>query len=101
MKVSLHQLHLRPVVSLPGPGHLDAPASPAEVALDLLYGLVPGLGDEHRREDPAQGADAPVQPECAGLAQWRLHQVNIGLGHEEAGDKTKADNEWVGHSPNL
>ena len=65
MKVSLHQLHLCPVLSLPSPGDLDHPAPPAEVALDLLYGLVPGLGDEHRREDPAQGADAPVQPECA------------------------------------
>ena len=91
MKVSLHQLHLRPVVNLPG--DLDPPAPPAEVALDLLDGLVPGLGDEHCGEDSAQGADAPVQPECAGLAQGRLHQVNIGLSHEEAGDETKADNK--------
>ena len=90
MKVSLHQLHLRPVVSLPGD---LVPAPPAEVALDLLDGLVPGLRDEHCGEDPAQRADAAVQPEGAGLAQRRLHQVNIGLGHEEAGDKTKADNK--------
>ena len=80
---------------------LGPPPGAGEVLLDLLHGLVPGLGHEHGREHAAREADGAVQPEGARRAQRGLHQVHVGLGHDEAGDEGEADDEGIGHRSDL
>ncbi len=70
------------------------------MVLNLLDGLVPGLGDEDEGEEGAGGADGPVEPEGAAAADGG-DQVHEGLGHQEAGDEGETDDEGVGNGSNL
>jgi len=75
-------------------------ATRPEMVLNLFDGLVPGLRHKDEGEYGPGGTDGTVEPKGAAQTD-NLDQVHKGLGHQEAGDEGKTDDEGVGDGSHL